>query len=66
MQQALKFIQEFEMSKIEVIPILRGQLYSMSVFPKDSGKQERKPSLKYFVLDPVQGDIICFRKEADY
>lgn len=46
----------------------------MSVFPKEqrdasTGKpigKKQTPSLKYFVLDPIHGDIICFRREADY
>jgi len=43
----------------------------MSIFPENpssSGKSKTKnvPSLKYFVLDPLNGDLGCFKKESDY
>jgi hypothetical protein len=53
---------------------VKGQLYSMSIFPKEqldatTGKpigKKQSPTIKYFVLDPINGDVICFRKESDY
>jgi hypothetical protein len=46
-------------------------MFSMSIFPENpssSGKSKTKnvPSLKYFVLDPLNGDLGCFKKESDY
>ena len=61
---------------VELVPMVRGQLYSLSIFANDQKDQKtgkllsfdnkKTPALKYFVLDPLSGDIGCFRKEADY
>lgn len=68
---AQTFISDFEKSKIELVPLVKGQLFSMSIFPKETAnpgknKTTSAPSMKYFVLDPLHGDIGCFKKESDY
>jgi hypothetical protein len=48
---------------VELVPMVRGQLYSLSIFLKDQKDQKtgkllsfdskQTPVLKYFVLDPL-------------
>ena len=57
--QAVQFIKEFEQSRIEIIPSVIGTLYTLQLLPK---KKAGKPSLKFVVLDPINGDLIMFKK----
>ena len=74
--QAIQFIKEFEDSKIELIATVKGYMYTTSlrapIVDRKTGKlisrpsADPKPALKYFVLDPVHGDIIVFPKKEEY
>lgn len=59
----MQFIKEFEQSKIELVPQVLGQLYSLQLIPN---KKAGKPSLRFAVLDPILGDLCVYKKPKDY
>ena len=61
--KAVQFIKEFEQSKVEPMPTIIGHLYILQLLPK---KKPGKPTLKFAMLDPIQGDLILFKKAADF
>ena len=74
--QAFQFIQEFEQSRIDLVATVKGHLYTLSLRPpvldrrtgqlKSKPVVDVKPQLKYFVLDPVHGELIAFQRKEDY
>ena len=40
-----------------------GQLYALQLLPK---KKPKKPELRFFVLDPILGDLKIFKTASDY
>ena len=56
------------------MPQIKGQLLAMSVFPPEfdakTGKQKKQKTssvdLKYFVIDPVNGELATYRSEKEY
>ena len=61
--QAVQFIKEFEQSRVELVPSVIGELYTLQFLPK---KKLGKPTLRFAVLDPIQGDLTIFKKPSDY
>ena len=61
--QAVQFIKEFEQSRVELVPSVIGELYTLQFLPK---KKPGKPALRFAVMDPIQGELIIFKKASDY
>ena len=61
--QAVQFIKEFEQSRVELVPLVVGQLYTLQLLPK---KKPGKPSLRFVVLNPIQGELTVFKNAGDY
>mmetsp|Transcript_33508 Transcript_33508/g.44151 ORF Transcript_33508/g.44151 Transcript_33508/m.44151 type:complete len:120 (-) Transcript_33508:1855-2214(-) len=60
---AVQYIKEFEQSRVEIVPIVMGELYSLHLLPK---KRPGKPSLRFAVLDPILGDLKVFKTASDF
>ena len=59
----VQHIKEFEQSKIELVPLVLGQLFTLQLVPK---KKPGKPSLRFAVLDPIQGEFVIYKTAKDY
>jgi len=60
---AVQFIKEFEQSRIELVPNVMGQLYTLQLVPK---KKPGKPALRFAVLDPILGTLRIFKTPGDF
>ena len=63
MMEAKQFITEFEQSRLDLSPAVRGAMFAMSVF-KD--KNVAEPTQRYLVLDPVLGELAVFQSENHF
>ena len=61
--EAIQVIKEFEQSKVEPVPLVVGQLYTLQLLP---GKKPGKPTLKFAALNPISAELIMFKKASDF
>ena len=61
LEQAETYIEEFIQSQIDLVPTVHGPL----LYHKGE-KALAKQKLHYFILRPLQGDILCIQKKETY